>query len=540
MVKRMQENIIKQIKYYKIHYLLILAIIFMMINVFIPIYLKNQGMIPWTRQYKQDCNLASMILFLLWIIIAFFTIRDRQYYKITGRSFINDSRHYGWSYNKLTEYFSDAEPHKLDVSNFPTIDWKKTAGLIFGYHDNHLITFPSNTEGNIAIFGPPGSGKTSGIGIPNALQFEGSVLAVDIKGDIYNYCKNTRKILRFCPDHPDAIHVSSHFDPFDKINQLSITDRKLFLENMAQILIQDDKNSSDGNYFTSRARKYFQGITHLMLYNDPNTSFPDVIHTILRGNPFTWVKEAIASSCIESKELLSSFYGNNEKNISGVYDALTTAVLQFSNPVLDELLCKSSNSISMKNLENGYDIYLQIDQNHLKSYAPLFTLILQTFSTAFVSRPDTSTGANNRPILMLLDEFPQLTFSYEMINENLSTLRSKSIICMLIQQNMSQLEHKYGETGAKALIGNCNYQIILGSNDIKSAKGYSDMFGTKKSLKASYSKPLSRNQTESKTIQESREPVFYPTDFGDLPATNHMIIYAKGKYIKCSKINCYS
>lgn len=537
---KIKENIKKEIKYYKLDYLLIVGFIFLIINGLVPIYLKSQGMLTFSKQYKQDCNIASIVLLGLWITITFFTIRERHYYRLTGRNYTKDHRTYGWSYYQLTEYFSDSEPHLLDTSSFPQKDWKEASGLIFGYSDDRLITLPSNTEGNIAVFGPPGSGKTSGIAIPNAISFEGSVLAVDVKGDIYNYVSqhSDRKILRFCPDHPDALHVSCHFDPFNNINQMSIADRKLFIENMAIILIPDE-NSSDGNYFSSRARKYFQGITHLLLYNDPNTSFPDVIHAILNGDPFTWVKKAITSPCIEAKELLSSFRGNSTRNVSGVYDALTTSIIQFSNPILNELLSKSSNEITMQHLDDGYDITLQISQQHLKSYSQLFTLILQSFSTAFKSRPDSSTGVKNRPILMLLDEFPQLTFSYSLINENLSTLRSKSIICMLIQQNISQLDQKYGSSASKALIGNCSYQIILGSNEAQSSRIYADMFGTKKCLKVNYSKPTIGQKTETRSIQEAREPVFNPTDFGDLPASNSMILYFKGKYLKCSKINCY-
>ena len=537
---KIKENIIKEMKYYRLDYLLIVGFIFLIINGLVPIYLKSQGMITFSHQYKQDCNIASIVLLGLWITIAFLTIRERHYYRLTGRNYTKDHRTYDWSYYQLTDYFSDSEPHLLDTSSFPQKDWKEASGLIFGYSDDRLITLPSNTEGNIAVFGPPGSGKTSGIGIPNAISFEGSVLAVDVKGDIYNYVSqhSNRKILRFCPDHPDALHVSCHFDPFNNINQMSIADRKLFIENMAIILIPDE-NSSDGNYFSSRARKYFQGITHLLLYNNPDTSFPDVIHAILQGNPVMWVKKAMTSQCIEAKELLSSFRQNNIKNISGVYDHLCSSAVKFSNPILDELLSKNDHSLSIKELDNQSDIYLQIDQNHLKTYAPLFTLILQYFTNSFVSRPDSSTGVKNRPILMLLDEFPQLTFSYSLINENLSTLRSKSIICMLIQQNMSQLEQKYGEIGAKALVGNCNFWEILGSNDIKSSKTYSDTFGTKKCLRVNYSKPTVGQKTETKSIQEAREPVFNPTDFGDLPASNSMILYFKGKYLKCSKINCY-
>lgn len=195
---------------------------------------------------------------------------------------------------------------------------------------------------------------------------------------------------------------------------------------------------------------------------------------------------------------------------------------------------------------------MQISQEHLDSYAALFTLLIETISSAptkrqdssaFTKYPDSSTGAKgakNRPILMILDEFPQLTFSYKLINSNLSTLRSKSVIVMIIQQNLSQLEYRYQPIGARSLLGNCNYQIILGSNDINSSKVFSDTFGMKKILKISYSENSIQNNPTTRSIQEATEKVFPPEHFGDLSAEHHMIIYFHGKYCECRKLNCYN
>ena len=476
----------------------------------------------------------------LWFFIFFTVCRDKSYRFKTGRNYGHDNGKYKRSYAELVEYFQDAEPHKLDTSDFKIMPWRDAKGIIFGTDNGKLIKIPSNSECNIAIFGPPGSGKTSGIAIINAMSFQGSVLAVDVKGDLYNYVsKNTnRKIVRFCPDSPTALQDSVRFDPFAELKNMDETDRKLYLESVATVLIADE-GGSDGNYFTTRARKMFQGITHLILHEDHNASFPEVIHAILQGNVFDWVTRAIESDCEPAKELLASFYGNSEKNVSSAYDALTTALVHFSNPILDDLLSNKGNSVSVKTLEKGYDLYLQISQEHLDAYAPLFTLLLESMSTGLKKRIDSSTGIKNRPILMLLDEFPQLTFSYKLINSNLSTLRSKSVICMVIQQNLSQLEYRYQPTGARSILGNCNYQIILGSNDINSSKVFSDTFGVKKVLKISNSETIAQNNTTGRSVQETTEKVFLPEYFGDLSSNNKMVIYFKGKYCECKKLNCY-
>ena len=484
--------------------------------------------------------ILTILLIALWGATVFTFIRSKMYYCETGRNFNKDCSTYKRGYRELVEYFKDAEPHKLDSSQFEYQQWYREKGLVFGTIESRLVTIPSDCECNIAVFGPPGSGKTSGMAITNAITFEGPVLAVDIKGDIYNYVSNysNRKIIKFCPDHPNALWESYHFDPFAGIEKMNTTDKKLYLESMATILIPEE-SGTDGYYFSSRARKMFQGITHLLLYYNPEISFPEVVERILTGNVFEWVKMALESECMAAREQIASFYGNNEKNISAVYDTLTTAIIHFSNSVLNELLRKSDNCISIDLLEKGYDIYLQVSQEHLESYAPLFTLILQTFSSAFTRRPDSSTGVKNKPILMLIDEFPQLTFSYEMINSNLSTLRSKNVICMIIQQNISQLELRFGQAGARSILGNCNCQIILGSNDLTTSTTFSDMFGYKKVLKISNNEVTSQNVSTGMTVQEAEEKVFPPESFGDLQTRKKMVFYFKGKYLLCNRLNCY-
>lgn len=529
------------VKYYCMIPFTILAIVLAYANDYIfeisCEYMKLTERHPLYNIYKMAVPIG---LAAIWFMIVFTICRDKRYRYLTGRTYGADNSKYKRSYHELVEYFQNAEPHKLDTSTFEKVPWRNAKGIIFGTDKGKLIQIPSNSECNIAIFGPPGSGKTSGIAIINAMSFQGSVLAVDVKGDLYNYVsKHTkRKIVRFCPDSPTALKDSVRFDPFAELEQMDDTDKKLYLESVATILIADE-GGSDGNYFSTRARKMFQGITHLILHSNPNASFPDVIHAILQGNIFEWVTKAIESDCEPAKELLASFYGNSEKNVSSAYDALTTALVHFSNPILDELLSKNGNCISIKTLEQGTDLYLQISQEHLDAYAPLFTLLIQSMSTAFTKRPDSSTGVKNRPILMLLDEFPQLTFSYKLINSNLSTLRSKSVICMVIQQNLSQLEYRYQPTGARYILGNCNYQIILGSNDINSSKVFSDTFGKKKVLKISNSETNSQNNTTGRSVQEATEKVFEPEYFGDLSANNKMIIYFKGKYCEATKLNCY-
>lgn len=529
------------LKYYNILQLVLFGIVLILSNSHIfEIFCSYCNINEQSQYYSFFKFSIPFSLIALWFTFVFNNCRDKRYTFLTGRKYGIDHRRFDRNYHDLVQYFKDSEPHKLDTTSFPQINWRDAKGIVFGLHNKRLIQIPSDSECNIAVFGPPGSGKTSGLAIINAMTFQGSVLAVDIKGDIYNFVSqhSDRKILRFCPDSTTALQDSIHFDPLYGLDQMDETDRKLYIESISVILIPEEGGEA-GNYFTSRGRKMFQGITHLILYNKPDASFPDIVHAILEGNIFDWVTKGMKSNCITAKELLSSFYQNSERNVTSAYDALCTALICYSNPVLDVLLTKSENNASIDLLEDGTDLYLQISQEHLDTYAPLFTLLIQNLSTALTKRKDSSTGIKNRPVLLLLDEFPQLTFSYKLINSNLSTLRSKSVICMIIQQNLSQLEYRYQPAGVRSILGNCNCQIILGSNDINSSKIFSDTFGDKKVLKVSNSKTKSKRQVSGRSVQETLEKVYPPEYFGDLTSIGNIIIYIKGKYCECKKLNCY-
>ena len=480
---------------------------------------------------------------------TFCQVREIRYALATGgRSFTDDRRKYHRSFDELIEFFNDSEHHMLDNAVFPEGSWKTNEGIIFGDSDGHLVYLPSTAEANIFAVGTPGSGKTTGIVIPTCLRYGGSVLAVDIKGDIYNACHKSRRILRFCPDLNNAPDISAHFNPFSGIQEKCETERKLFLSNIAITLIPDQPGS-DGGYFVSTARKMFIGITIYLLSIKPDLTFPENLHAILHhqappgisiehfpNSIFEWVEMINESNITAAVEQVSSLLGNNEKNISGAFDTLCTALTPFSNDLLDVLLAGCDRCISVSSLEKGFDIYLQVSQENLDVYAPLMTMILNSFMSGFTKRPDTSTGIKNRPILILMDEFPQLTFGYGMINSALSTLRSKSVQCMLIAQTVAQMSRKYPQEGWRSLLGNCTYQLCLKSNEELTQRYFSNLIGTRKELKISTSGEMF-DKYAARSVTEERTPIMQPEDFGDLG--NQLCIYFNGKYIIARKIKYY-
>ena len=190
---------------------------------------------------------------------------------------------------------------------------------------------------------------------------------------------------------------------------------------------------------------------------------------------------------------------------------------------MSELLRETGEVLSPTDLEAGYDIYVELPQESIDTFAPLITIMCQDFMNYFMRRPDKSICVSQRPIMFMLDEFPQLQFDYETIHKALSTLRSKCVSVILAMQSISQLTDKYGDSACTVIVDTCSYFTILSAQDPKSRRFFQDLIGTKRVLKLTPS-----------GSSEDREPVFQDADFSNLG--ERVIVYALGKYILAEQI----
>ena len=75
----------------------------------------------------------------------------------------------------------------------------------------------------------------------------------------------------------------------------------------------------------------------------------------------------------------------------------------------------------------------------------------------------------------------------------------------------------------------------MSAQDPKSRRFFQELIGTKKILKINQTQ--NETGTSSKSIQEAREYIFQPEDFGNL--NDKVIIIANGKYIMADKTYCF-
>jgi type IV secretory pathway TraG/TraD family ATPase VirD4 len=490
--------------------------------------------------YKLYGITVPILLIVIWVLIFFTSTREKAYRYKTGRSFGYDSSHYKRSYYELVDYFADADPMKMDIAALPTMSWKESSGLIFGKKGNKLISYEPNKNGICAmVWGAPGDGKTTSTIITSCRQFglkknaagkwvqKGAVMVTDLKGDIYEANKKYRRIKRFSTIHWQE---SAHYDPLVDVRKMkNPSERAIFLENLAITIIPEEQGA-DSKYFVDGARDFFTGISLYLLNQDSNISFPAIIEEIVIGNYSKWVLEIMKSEDKSAQAYTNHFYGENEKNVSGTYSKLVSSARLFGTDIMKTLLTNDDNVISPADLENCIDIYIQVDPNQITLMAPVIAMLYQAFMSAMLYRKE----GQDPPIAFVLDEFGQIP-AMPVIAQSAALMRAYNCSLLFSCQSLAMLEKHYGVAGRKLLMDCVKVNCFLSIMDPDTRDWASRLIGTRKVLKISNSEQQTQNGTVGRSVSEAREKIFEPEAFGDLPNTDELVIYYKGKYVKAEK-----
>lgn len=468
---------------------------------------------------------TRFLFFAIWGIFTFIYMREVIYRKKTGRTYAIDKMKYDRNFFQLVDYYKDADPYQLDPDTLDKENWQDSEGIILGRFKGGLIkrsAFEKGGEGvNVGVFGLPGTGKTAAILIITALVYGGSILCLDIKGDILNATRKYRRIRVFAPDDPEH---SCHYNPMSGIYNMTEDDDKIeFVERIAAILVPKEREK----YWFQTGRALFCGITFIMLDRYPRATLPDIARAILKGSSTEWISIIKDSECELAQLYTNTLFKSSETNLQGAYGSLANVVRPFATGRMAHLLNDDGDVLSPSDLDAGYDIYIEIPEKKIDTYSFITTIIVQQFMDAFRDRPDKSVNIRQQPVLFMLDEFPRLHFEFETISSAMSTFRSKCVSVMAAMQSISQLSNAYGAEARDEFVDLLHYFAIISAQNPVSREFFQKLIGEKKVLKA----------TSDSSSQEAREYIFQSADFANLG--DNVVVYDNGKYILAEKIFWY-
>jgi len=458
-----------------------------------------------------------------------------------------------------------------------------------GLHSKHIILGRSlfdddpqrrivgvKDDAHMLTIGMTGAGKSSTVLWPNLAIYEGSAIILDPKGEHakYTYCRrsnaeklkdkgiNGRTKKHFPVGEcymldPFGINAntgipSSFYNPLAEIN-IHRDDCTKYLDAIADGCILEEK-SKHGEHFTERAKTFLKGLIVHVMTTQPkeNHHLPFIVDMFYGIDPelkfanperFTKLLEDMAlnnavGGLPQQGALGITNVGSNER---GSYMSTIARSLEWcSDPSMRKHLIKSDFSFENFGLKNSdikyagrYEyirlietVYIVIPLGQMKKYSRWLRIITTLAIECIRSQPK---KAIEKPTLFVLDEFPQLAGSLEIVKNGIVTLRSEGIKLWVLIQNIGQLQAIYEEEWS-TFVGNSNVQVFgVKRGDMATAEWLSKTLGTrlrkeKNQISGSERMLLTPDQIFFRLSKEKNTQIVLPVESG-LPMRLERIAY---------------
>lgn len=402
---------------------------------------------------------------------------------------------------------------------------------IFGA--DRSVVVPNDYSGPMAVIGASGCGKTQCTVLPTLCRTyqNGNFFAIDLKGDLLsNYIQsNPGKSVKVFSLRGESEYS---YEPFEYIHESGEADLVSNMRELANALLPIPTNSKD-SFWISSAREYLTG--GLLYYYDLRSNFIDTIINIMTTPPTELLTKIGKCKNPLIRSFVNNFLGDTDlsdsKLLMGICQEVTNRLSVIANdPRVRKALSPGKNRIQWTDLETC-NIFLSVPEDRLDQYSSIIAMMITQLIRSLERRHEkhSSKGANQRRVMVMLDEFPRLG-KLDVIASAVSTLRSKDVTLCLVFQSLAQLDAVYGGDVRKIVLDNCSYLAVLNVNDVESQKYFAERAGTdlveRRSRSTNYvtkgegANPAASVYREvsgySKQISETREYAIQPHEFATL------------------------
>lgn len=164
-----------------------------------------------------------------------------------------------------------------------------------------------------------------------------------------------------------------------------------------------------------------------------------------------------------------------DKTMQSIVVSTIAKITAFDTPSMQKIT--TSNNIDFDDLGKKKVALFVITSAADSTYDFISTIFFSQMLQKLYLQADRNGGTLKQQVYFLLDEFPNIGQIPD-FNKKLSTTRSLGISISIVVQSLDQLESLYKDT-YENIIGNCDTQLFLGSQSIKTCEYFSKSLGQK-------------------------------------------------------------
>ena len=423
-------------------------------------------------------------------------------------------------------------------------------GILLGRIADDPRPIADSGDAHFAVIAPSGAGKTTCLVLPALFTAPGTVIALDVKGELFALTSGFRhsvlghEILRFDPT--DMSGTATRFNPLDTIPR---DDRDVAAaQAIAQVLVtaEKDAHSQTDDFWTrSAASALVTFLLHSIYCRGDNTaslshtlaltSTPDVTTLLLemsrsnhdphfarqwRSNgQLTFTHPAIQEGALQ-------LAGMEPRTRDGILATVNSALATFRDGILARNTSDSDFSLpELLAPGSKKTLYVTIPPTRIDQLRPLLRVFVRAVLEAATQRP---TGRLYRPVdrlLLILDEFPVLG-RLEILQSSIAFLRGYGVKVFLAAQTIGQIEQAYGQH--QSILPNCRIILTFAPADLKTAEMFSKLTGqqTVHTRRRSSSTSWKGGSSTSLADQDHARPLLTPDEVRRLPSTEALLIVA--------------
>lgn len=395
------------------------------------------------------------------------------------------------------------------------------SGLVFGklgpparkarYVSASFQKFP-----HCLVVAPTRAGKGVGYVIPNTLLFNGSIVVLDVKGEIFEATSRHRQaegdaVFRFSPF--DFEHPTHRYNPLERVSRIANPEQRYTeLAKISDYFLTVSDKGTAGDFLTE-GRELFVAAGLLAIERGKPTI--GEISRILFGQGATqgvYGEHALEVRHPNAAQTFRKFAGYSDRTLSSHASVLGGAGMTlWNNPAVDR--ATSGNDFTFADLRRRpMAVYVVVNADDIRTLAPLVRLFFgELIATMRATLPDPK--REPWPVLVMLDEFDQLG-PMPIVEQALKQLAGHGARVSIITQSIPGLDTIYGENTRLSLESAAGMKLYLAANDKKTAGEISDALG--KTTKLAVSDSLSRDrdllQRRSVSRRMEERPLLTPDE----------------------------
>lgn len=427
-----------------------------------------------------------------------------------------------------------------------------------------------NEKTHILVVAPTRSGKGVGIVVPTSLTWKDSLLAIDIKGEIWKYASGCRSkyLNNICYKFEPTSLDSNKYNPFDEIrfgtpyeirdigNQINIIldptgegikgsefHWKTSAGNLLTGLILHIKYTTD--YVCFRDILNFMGEldfengedTFQMKLNNCLNAIHDPTGTVLKNQ----IPPCYSKTHPKVKQIFTLMVNTPEKEFGSIFNTLNTILAVYNDPILAENTSYSDFSVNdLMDSPQPVTICLVVPPSDLDRLTPIFRMMIELVYRRNTEKLDLDENGNNKRnrTLLMLDEFPGFG-RMDTFEKALAYIAGYGLKSVLITQGNNQINKIYTERNG--IFDNCHIRVFYTPNDRETPKYISDMLGkqTIKNSTRSYAGSLINAGAASVNEQEMGRELMTANEVSTMDAVKEIVFVAGYPAIDARKIVWY-